>query len=141
MLSKGAVMTHTDGRPEVLDTPAESRLVVRDGGAEAELVYRRRADRLILVHTGVPDELGGRGIGGLLVRAAISKAVDEGLVVVPWCPFAATWLRTHPDEAATVAVDWTPAPDDLGSADDRLDEMESESFPASDSHSDWAGPA
>ena len=78
---------------------------IRDG-VESELVYRQVGRRLILVHTGVPDELAGRGVGGALVRAAIDWAAEEALVVVPRCPFANSWLRKHPDVAALVDIDW-----------------------------------
>jgi predicted GNAT family acetyltransferase len=78
-------------------------------GVESELVYRQVGRRLILVHTGVPDALAGRGVGGALVRAAIDWAVEEALVVVPTCPFANSWLRKHPDVAATVDIDWQAA--------------------------------
>ena len=94
----------------VVEVPEEHRFVYREGGAEAELVYRRNADRLVLVHTGVPDELGGRGVGGRLVAAATERARRDALTVVPWCPFARHWLETHPDEAAGVSVDWGSAP-------------------------------
>ena len=80
-------------------------------GIEAELVYRQVGRRLILVHTGVPEELAGRGVGGALVRAAVDWAAEEALVVVPTCAFANHWLRKHPDVAATVDVDW-PAEED-----------------------------
>ena len=94
------------------DNQGESRFELRDDGHLAELVYRRRADRLVLVHTEVPEELGGRGIGGLLVQAALDRAVAEGLTIVPLCPFARSWLERHPDAASTVTVDWGPPPDD-----------------------------
>jgi hypothetical protein len=95
----------------VVDDVAHSRLVHEEGGALAELVYRRTGDRLILVHTGVPEELGGRGIGGQLVRRAAEWAATDGLTVVPWCPFARKWLQDHPDVARTVSIDWTPPPE------------------------------
>ena len=78
-------------------------------GFAAELVYRQVGRRLVLIHTGVPDELGGHGVGGALVRAAIDWAEEEHLVVVPKCPFANAWLRKHPDEAARVDIDWAAA--------------------------------
>jgi predicted GNAT family acetyltransferase len=104
-------MTTPDDAP-VVDVPAEGRLVVRgDDGREAELVYRRQGDRLVLIHTGVPDEWAGRGVGGRLVGAALQRARSEHLTVVPWCPYARHWLRHHHDEAAGVTVDWdTPLP-------------------------------
>lgn len=96
----------------VIDDHDESRFEVHLDGAVAELVYRRRADRLILAHTGVPDQLAGRGIGGQLVRAAADRAAKERLTLVPVCPFARDWLERHPDVVDTVDVDWGAPPDD-----------------------------
>jgi predicted GNAT family acetyltransferase len=92
--------------PEVADNTAQSRFELRIGDALAELIYRRRADRLVLVHTEVPAELGGRGIGGQLVQAALATAAAEDLTVVPLCPFARSWLERHPDAAAGIRLDW-----------------------------------
>ena len=80
---------------------------MQDGNTIAELTYHQNGQRFVLIHTGVPDEMGGHGIGGLLVRAAIAKAIDEGLTIVPKCPFAREWLEKHPDVAAGVSIDWT----------------------------------
>jgi predicted GNAT family acetyltransferase len=101
----------TGGRPRRPDRvvekdPAGGRLVVREGGEEAELTYRRSGERLSIVHTGVPPALEGQGIGGTLVRAALDLARAEGLTVVPYCPFARRWLEDHPDASGSVAVDW-----------------------------------
>jgi uncharacterized protein len=94
----------------VTDNPDEHRLEIHQNGELAELIYRTRAGRLILVHTEVPDALGGRGLGGQLVRAAIDKAAHDGMTLVPLCPFARGWLERHPAEAGTVPIDWgTPA--------------------------------
>lgn len=85
---------------------AEGRFELVEDGELAELVFRRVGPRLVLVHTGVPDALEGRGIGGRLVQAAVDHARAEGLTIVPRCPFAKSWLERHPDVAATVAIDW-----------------------------------
>jgi uncharacterized protein len=95
--------------PIVTDSKSESRLEIHEGGELAELVYRTRAGRLVLVHTEVPDALGGRGLGGQLVQAAVAKAARDGLTLVPLCPFARSWLKRHPDEAARVPIDWGEA--------------------------------
>jgi predicted GNAT family acetyltransferase len=63
----------------------------------------------VLVHTGVPEEIGGRGIAGQLVRAALERARAEGLTLVPLCPYASRWLRDHPDEVDGIPVDWKSA--------------------------------
>jgi uncharacterized protein len=91
---------------DVVDNREQSRFEVSVDGHLAELAYRRHGDRLVLIHTEVPEELGGRGIGGQLVTAAIGEAAAEGLTVVPLCPFARSWLERHPDAAAEAAVDW-----------------------------------
>ena len=96
----------------VIDNRSESRFELATGGAVSVLVYRRRADRLVLVHTDVPESLGGRGIAGMLVQAAVDRAAGEGLTVVPLCPFARKWLERHPQAASGVSVDWGPPPDD-----------------------------
>ena len=93
-----------DEIPPVVDNEAASRFELDIDGHVAELVYRRYADRLVLVHTGVPEALEGRGVGGLLVRAAIERAVQQGLTVVPQCPFARRWLERHPEVAGRVTV-------------------------------------
>jgi uncharacterized protein len=95
---------------EVVDVPTESRLVVRPNGAEAELVYHLHGDRLVLIHTEVPDELAGQGIGGSLVEAAVRRARADRLTLVPWCPFARRWLRDHRDAVAGLDVDWESQP-------------------------------
>ncbi|MCZ7530196.1 MAG: N-acetyltransferase [Acidimicrobiia bacterium] len=80
--------------------------MVEQDGAIAQLSYQKDGDRLIIAHTEVPKEIGGRGIAGRLVRAAAERAGSDGLVLVPWCPFARAWLEDHPDVAVT--IDWTP---------------------------------
>ena len=96
-------MTETDVR----DDTSGHRFVHAEDGLEARLVYRTRADRLVLVHTEVPEALGGRGIGGRLVRAAVDRAAATGETLVPVCPFARKWLRDHPDDVGGVSIDWS----------------------------------
>jgi uncharacterized protein len=94
----------------VTDNQAESRFEVTMEGRLAELVYHRRGDRLVLIHTEVPVELEGHGIGGRLVSAAVDAAERDGLTIVPLCPFARGWLQRHPDTASRVAIDWGAGP-------------------------------
>jgi predicted GNAT family acetyltransferase len=92
--------------PQVTDNQAESRFEVQDGGHRAELLYRRNGKRLVLIHTEVPAQLEGHGIGGALVRAAVDRAARDGMTIVPLCPFARDWLERHPDVASQVTIDW-----------------------------------
>jgi uncharacterized protein len=90
---------------QITDNQAAGRFEYADGGHLAELSYRTRGDRLVLIHTETPVGLEGRGIGAALVRAALDRARREGLTVVPLCPFARAWLEQHPEAAGQVQID------------------------------------
>jgi hypothetical protein len=81
----------------VRNNESASRFEVEVDGHLAKLEYMLRGNRLILVHTGVPTALEGRGIGSLLVRTGLEFARDEGLKVVPICPFAQSYIERHPE--------------------------------------------
>jgi uncharacterized protein len=99
-----------DGRvsdpQQVTDNEAGSRFEVHADGQLAQLQYRRNGNRFVLIHTEVPGQLEGRGLGGALVTAAIDRAARDGMTVVPLCPFARGWLERHPDVASRVTIDW-----------------------------------
>jgi predicted GNAT family acetyltransferase len=90
----------------VTDNQAESRFELSVGGKLAELTYRQNGRRLVLVHAEVPAELEGRGLGGELVAAAVTRAARDGMTLVPLCPFARSWLQRHPGVASGVTIDW-----------------------------------
>jgi uncharacterized protein len=95
---------------QVIDNPGRHRLELMVGDQMAELVYQVQAGYLVLVHTEVPTSLEGHGLGGRLVQAALDRAVNDDLVVVPWCPFARRWLRSHPDAVGSASIDWDLQP-------------------------------
>ncbi len=90
----------------VTDNTTAARFEVWVDGHLAELRYRRNGQRLVLIHTEVPAALGGHGLGGRLVLAAVERAAREGLTIVPLCPFARDWLARHPDVAGRAGIDW-----------------------------------
>ena len=92
--------------PEIVDEQEDRRFVYREDGGEADLTYRLNGKRLVLLHTEVPDALGGRGIGGRLVRAAVERATLNGETIVPSCPFARKWLQDHADDVTGVDIDF-----------------------------------
>jgi uncharacterized protein len=92
---------------DVTRNDAQNRYELEVDGELAQLIYRLNGERLVLVHTEVPDALAGTGVGSRLVRAAVDDARESNLMVVPLCPFARAWLERHPDVAATVRIDWT----------------------------------
>ena len=79
-------------------------------GHVAFVVYRRRGDGTVtLVHTEVPEELGGRGVGSTLVRAVLEKVGADRLKVVATCPFVSAWMKKHREYDDLLATPRTPA--------------------------------
>jgi uncharacterized protein len=60
-------------------------------------VYRQQGDSLVFVHTEVPPEDEGKGIGAQIVRAALDDSRKRGFKVVPACSFVAAFMRRHPE--------------------------------------------
>jgi uncharacterized protein len=83
---------------EVRDNPEKSRYELLDGGeVVGEILYRRRPDRIVLVHTEVSSAREGQGLASRLVAGALDDIRATGLRVVPVCPFVRSYLRRHPE--------------------------------------------
>ncbi len=83
---------------------ARGRYVLRRDGHGAELGYAIVSPVLIVAdHTGVPDALRGTGAGLALVERMVADARDEGMRIVPRCPFVDAMRRRHPDWADAFA--------------------------------------
>jgi len=55
------------------------------------------------VHTEVPGDFEGQGVGSTLVKGAFEIVQAENLKIVPTCPFIAAYLRRHPEYQSLVA--------------------------------------
>jgi uncharacterized protein len=83
--------------PDVVHAPERSLFEVREDGATAVLAYEVEDGRAALLHTVVPSQLEGRGLGSALAEAAVGWAAQEGLQVDAVCTFVAAWLERHPE--------------------------------------------
>ena len=90
--------------PDVRDNAEESRLEIVEDQGTAVLEYREDGGTLALTHTGVPKAFEGQGYGAALVRAALAKARAANLSVLPYCPYAKSWIEKHPEEAEGVTL-------------------------------------
>jgi predicted GNAT family acetyltransferase len=62
--------------------------------------YYEIADGVItFVHTEVPPELGGKGIGSQLIKGALDQVRSEGLKVIAQCPFVKAYIGKHAEYA------------------------------------------
>ncbi|HEY2755820.1 MAG TPA: GNAT family N-acetyltransferase [Pseudolabrys sp.] len=84
---------------EVADNTERHRFELDLDGHTAFSVYRREGSLLTIMHTEVPKELNGQGIGSRLARGLLEIARTQGLKVKPLCPFVASYMDKHPEYA------------------------------------------
>ncbi|MDQ3618270.1 MAG: N-acetyltransferase [Pseudomonadota bacterium] len=78
---------------------AACRFATAADGSKAYLEYQLDGDIFTITHTRVPEEIGGRGIAGELVRAAIEHVRANELKVEAQCSYADAWLSRHAEFA------------------------------------------
>ena len=96
-------MAEEGTRVEVTRNEAQEQWEAHAGGEMGVLTYSEQDGKLFLLHTEVPEALEGQGIAGRLVRTALDDARANGQKVVPFCPFARSWIQRHKDYADLLA--------------------------------------
>ncbi len=86
-----------DYTDQVVNNVKKFRFEVVSGSQVSKLEYRLGRYTIDLVHTEVPEQLTGQGIGSSLVDAALTHARANGLKVIASCPFVAAYVDRHPD--------------------------------------------
>lgn len=62
----------------------------------AEMTYVPSGENLIIIdHTHVADELGGQGVGKLLLKELVTWAREEGKKIIPLCPYAKAQMEKN----------------------------------------------
>lgn len=70
-----------------------------DGEVVGVADYRDTGDALVFPHTEIDLAHRGKGLGEILVRAAMDDVRAQGRTVVPTCWFVRDFLGAHPDYA------------------------------------------
>lgn len=73
-----------------------------DDQLAALVAYGRNGEMLALTHTETIDGFGGQGLATKLVAHVISVAQEEGLAVLPFCPFVKHYMLEHPETLTLV---------------------------------------
>jgi predicted GNAT family acetyltransferase len=82
---------------EVKNNPSHGQFEVHMDDATAFLRYQQKDRSIYLIHTEVPDEFEGHGIGSALTQAGLDFARENKLRVIPLCPFVQSYLKRHPE--------------------------------------------
>jgi predicted GNAT family acetyltransferase len=89
---------------DVADNPDEHRYEAHADGQLAGFIrYRERPEAIELVHTEVPDEFEGKGIGSQLVQRTLDDIRARGLRLIPTCPFVKAYIERHAEYQDLVA--------------------------------------
>lgn len=78
---------------------ARHRFETEVDGHVGYVEYALEGGVMSIDHTIVPEAIGGRGIAGKLVQAAVEHARAKGLKIAPRCSYAAAWMERHPQYA------------------------------------------
>jgi predicted GNAT family acetyltransferase len=89
----------------VRDNRQEQRFEMELGeGKMAFIQYMETGEGVVeLVHTEVPEEFEGQGIGSRLVKGTFEILQEANLKMKPTCRFVAVYLQRHPEYRSLAA--------------------------------------
>lgn len=82
---------------DVVEKPEQNRFELSLDGGTALVAYQRDGNRLVLLHTKVPSEFSGQGIGSQLAKGVLDQIRASGRKAVIRCPFLKDWIARHPE--------------------------------------------
>jgi predicted GNAT family acetyltransferase len=82
---------------DIRNNESNSQFETTIDGHTAAVAYILEPGLITFTHTGVPEELGGRGIGGALAKHALEHARANNLEVVPSCSYIAGYIGKNPE--------------------------------------------
>ena len=59
--------------------------------------YGGLGNQIALVHTEVPKELAGLGVGSALVEKTLQYIENQQKTLLPFCPFVFAYIKKHPE--------------------------------------------
>ena len=84
--------------------PDSHRFTATMGGQTVtEIDYTIDGDVATITSTVTPPEWQNQGFAGELTRYALDTFRENGTSVIPRCPYAATWIKHHPEYADMLA--------------------------------------
>jgi predicted GNAT family acetyltransferase len=80
---------------DVVENSERNRFELSLGGGTALVAYRRDGDRLVLIHTEVPEQFAGQGVGSRLAKGVFELIRASGRKAVVRCEFLKGWIAKH----------------------------------------------
>jgi predicted GNAT family acetyltransferase len=86
----------SDTTLNIQQNEAQNRFSVNVDGHLCVVDYQLQDATLTILHTVVPQEVGGRGIASALTQYVLDTARARQWRVVPQCSYAAAYIARHP---------------------------------------------
>jgi uncharacterized protein len=84
---------------DIVNNKAHQRYELAVDGHLAATYYKIADGVITFIHTEVPPELGGKGVGSRLIKGALDQVHGRGLKVIAECPFVKAYIEKHPEYA------------------------------------------
>ena len=81
---------------DIIDNKAQHRFELEVDGHLAATYYKIDDGVITFLHTEVPPELGGKGIGSRLIKSALDQVRAKGLKVIAECQFVKAFIGKNP---------------------------------------------
>lgn len=88
----------------VRDNPASHRFEMPIGESLAAAYYRLENGKVVLIHTEVPQELSGQGLGSKLAEGVFRLIRQTRRQAIVRCSFMGAWVSRHLDEVGDLVV-------------------------------------
>ena len=82
---------------DVVENAEQNRFELSLDGGTALVAYRRDGERLVLIHTEVPEQFAGQGIGSKLAKGVFELLRASKRKAVIRCEFLKGWIAKHPE--------------------------------------------
>jgi uncharacterized protein len=83
----------------VFNNPAQHRYELKVDGHIAATYYKIADDVITFIHTEVPPELGGMGVGSRLIKGTLDLVRADRMKVIAECEFVKAYIGKHPEYA------------------------------------------
>lgn len=70
---------------------------IYEGDDTAFMEYRFYKNDIAFMHTEVPENMEGKGVGSALAEYAFTYAGKHKMPVMVYCPFVLSYLKKHPE--------------------------------------------
>ena len=88
---------------ELIDNTDKSRFEVEIEDKMAIMDYKKKDNKLYILHTEVPKEFEGKGIASAMVKKVLNIIKEKDMKLVSLCPFVSGYIKRHPEYKSLVA--------------------------------------